>query len=84
MKKIFILISLLALAGCATLQERLAKRVGCDPSKLLLNNQLNVPAYSQYDFTCEGKTYVCKDAPFHKSCEEKGSSQPADATPKKK
>lgn len=61
---------MLGLAGCASLQERLAKRVGCDQTKLQVKNQLHVPAYTEYTFTCEGKDYVCRDAPFHSSCEE--------------
>ena len=70
MKSIIVLFLLLGLAGCASIQEKLAKRVGCDKTKLVVNNQLHVPAYTEYKFTCEGKDYVCRDAPFHSSCEE--------------
>lgn len=68
--KVIILFLFLGLASCATTQERLAKRVGCDSKKLVIHNELHVPAYDQYKFTCEDQNYVCKDAPFHRSCKK--------------
>ncbi len=59
---------LLTLVGCQTLEERLAGRVGCDSKQLYLRNKVEAPAYSRYNFTCEGKNYVCKDVPFSSSC----------------
>jgi hypothetical protein len=63
-------VGVLALTGCASLQERLAKRVGCNPTELTVKDQLHVPAYTEYKFVCEGKNYVCRDAPFVSKCDE--------------
>ncbi len=82
MKKFLLFVMLVALAGCATLEERLAKRVGCDPTKVVVKNRTSVPAYSQYNFTCDGTAYVCRDAPFHSSCDVEASATSATtATP---
>jgi hypothetical protein len=84
MKAIIVAVLFLGLAGCASIQERLAKRVGCDQTKLTLRDQLHVPAYTEYHFTCEGKEWVCRDAPFHSNCEEdKGKKKADDSAPKK-
>ncbi len=56
------------LGGCMTLEERLAARVGCNAKKLKLHFQMNVPAYSQYEFVCEGRKHTCRDAPFVSTC----------------
>jgi hypothetical protein len=71
MTKLCALLTLAAVAtGCATLEERLAKRVGCDSTKLKVTKELHVPAYHQYNFTCEAKKYTCRDAPFYSQCNE--------------
>jgi hypothetical protein len=83
MKAAIALMALL-LVGCTTLQERLAQRVGCDHKKLIVNNQMHVPAYTEYNFTCEGKHYVCRDAPFYSNCkEDDGKKSSAKAASKK-
>lgn len=56
------------LSGCQTLEERLAARVGCNSKKLVIEHQMQVPAYSQYEFICEGKKHTCRDAPFYSNC----------------
>ncbi len=56
------------LGGCQTLEERLAARVGCNSRKLKIEHQMQVPAYSQYEFVCEGKKHTCRDAPFFSNC----------------
>lgn len=86
MKLIITAALFLGLAGCASLEERLGKRVGCDPTKIVVQKQLHVPAYNQYDFTCDGKPMVCRDAPFHSSCgpdtpKATADAKPADAAP---
>lgn len=70
MKSLVLLFVVFGLAGCASIQERLAKRVGCDPTKLTIQNELHVPAYTEYNFTCDGRKYTCRQAPFHDSCGE--------------
>jgi hypothetical protein len=68
---------LFGLSACSSLQEKLAKRVACDPNKLIVTDQISVPAYREYKFTCEGRKYSCRNAPFHSSCEEvKGEQAP--------
>ena len=70
MKSTVALFLLVALSGCTTLEERLGRRVGCEPSKVVVTEQINVPAYNQYKLTCNGKEkYVCRDAPFYNNCE---------------
>ncbi|MGZ3723413.1 MAG: hypothetical protein ACXVA9_10810, partial [Bdellovibrionales bacterium] len=69
---------LFGVAGCASLEERLAKRVACDHTKLLVKNQVHAPAYTEYKFTCEGKEYVCRDVPFYSNCEEDKGKKKAD------
>lgn len=68
-------------AGCQTLEERLAKRVGCDASTVKVTKQLHVPAYTQYNFNCENKKFTCRDAPFYSDCSEGESVD--DKSPKK-
>lgn len=70
MKSIVAALVLLGLSGCASIQERLAKRVGCDHTKLKMKNEIHVPAYTEYTFICESKDYVCRDAPFYSTCHE--------------
>ena len=84
MKSILLLLVLFALTGCASLQERLAKRVGCDHNKLMVKNQIHVPAYTEYTFTCEGKNYVCRDAPFYSNCHEDNGVKTDDGKTSKK
>jgi hypothetical protein len=60
----------LGLTGCVTLEQQLARRVGCNHQKLSIQKQINSPGYQQYNFTCEGQKYVCKYYPFHTTCDE--------------
>jgi len=63
------LFGFMILSGCTTLEQRLAKRVGCDDTKLSVAKDWQVPgAYRQYEFTCENQKWTCRDAPFVKTC----------------
>jgi len=69
LKKILLFAAVLfAGSACTTLEERLAKRVGCNHERLAVHFKMNVPAYSQYEFICEGKKWTCRDAPFVETC----------------
>ncbi len=73
MKKRFLLLIVVisfASVGCLTLEERLARRIGCDHKELTLHFKLNVPAYSQYEFVCEDQKWTCRDAPYFSHCNE--------------
>lgn len=69
MKRILVLVGVLIITcACQTLEQRLAKKVGCDEKDLSVKNRINAPGYSQYEFICEGKKHTCRDAPFFSNC----------------
>ena len=71
--------------GIAVIHALFAK---LEPSKLrgtvLAIPVVNVPAYNEYRFTCEGEKYVCRDAPFTQFCDTEEGAAKRDGGKKKK
>jgi|GEM_PF-1012910 len=66
---------LVLISGCVTTEEMLARRVGCNHRRLSIQREIHPPGYNEYQFTCEGTKYICKDSPFHKACRETGKAK---------
>jgi hypothetical protein len=70
--KYWIIVVSLLLGACTTIQERLAKRVACNPDTVIIQDEVIAPGYSEWAFTCDGRSWTCSDKPFYNSCSEGG------------
>lgn len=55
--------------GCASMEEKLAKHVGCTKEEATVTRELMVPAYQEYKVMCKNVEYSCKIAPFTEVCD---------------
>jgi hypothetical protein len=62
------LVASVVLAGCASMEERLAKKVGCEKDEAHVVRNLMVPGYTEYTVSCKKVDYSCKIAPFTEVC----------------
>jgi hypothetical protein len=79
------------MAACSTIEERMAKRTGCDVKGVTVQEEMMVPGYQSHFVTCrtEHKKYKCKDAPAFSRCDEiidsgNGATRPPEKPPVKK
>ena len=72
-------------SGCTSMQERLAKHVGCTKDEANVVRNMSVPGYEEYSVTCKQVEYSCKLTPFSEVCNpaDKPAAAPAAAEPVK-
>ena len=63
---------LMTLSACQTIEQRMAKRTGCDATGVSVVNVINAPGYQEHTVRCskEKREYKCFDAPFVSSCKD--------------